>query len=87
MVQNFEIGQPNDQNEKKEEIKKSLKEVLSLFLKGKKKKESSEKEEVFAKEINDNMNEARCSYKSIMNIHKILIDAYKNISNDQVNNK
>jgi flagellar hook-basal body complex protein FliE len=68
--------------------KRSLKDILSLYWKTNKVvKKPEKKEKVFFKEVKNKMKEATYSYKSIMDVHGVLVEAYKKILEKSVSKK
>ena len=67
------------QKEKVSSNKKSLKSILSLFWENHSFFERPAQEKAFVDELKNDMNKASGSYKSMMEIHGLLVSVYKKL--------
>lgn len=76
-------------NKKNKKSKKTLKEILSSHLENKIfiNNEHVGEKKTFLKEARKKMSQASVSYKSLMEIHNILVDVYKNLLEKSENKK
>lgn len=86
--QNKGLSDHVNNKEKQAEAKKSLKNVLSSFMKKKHLDEKSlEKMKKEFLNIKNNMNTAKTSYETLMDIQKKLSKIYKNLNDDEETSK